>query len=175
LTVIRGAAIVFAGALLIAAFVRPSRPARESDEGYQTHVYVTWDRFEVDRCVAAWLIKRFVDPLAQFELLPVGSELPQDGRIAFDAPKARYERTPGKPVSEAILSDTQLVDPAVSRIVQLVRATELAFWRLEADSQEGRLRNAIQLLWNPQLEPNERFRRVFSYLDALRDNGGVVP
>ena len=77
-------AIVPICTLLVFAFRPTTEPAPQADEDYETHLYITWDRFEVDRCVAAWLIKRFVDPEAEFRLLPVGSPTATGGGDAFE-------------------------------------------------------------------------------------------
>ena len=141
----------------------------------QTHLYVTWDRFEVDRCVTAWLIKRFVDSDAEFQLYPVGSPIPSEGCIAFDTPGARYERSPGRSVSDTVLAEAGLDEPAVHELVRLVRATEVAFWMITPGSEEAHLRDTLQAQWVGDQTPKVRFQRIFGYLDTVRANGGVPP
>ena len=136
--------------LLAFALRLSSAPAPEGDEHTETHVYATWDRFEVDRCVAAWLIKRFVDPDAE-----------------FDTPGARYTRVAGKSVSAVVLAEASIEGPAVQRIVQLVQATEVAFWMLQPGSQEANLRDALQALWMQASHPEARLQPIFAYLDEL--------
>jgi len=153
--------------LLAFALRLSSAPAPEGDEHTETHVYATWDRFEVDRCVAAWLIKRFVDPDAEFEFYPVGSPIPSKGCIAFDTPGARYTRVAGKSVSAVVLAEASIEGPAVQRIVQLVQATEVAFWMLQPGSQEANLRDALQALWMQASHPEARLQPIFAYLDEL--------
>ena len=165
-----GGLVGFVGmcALLVFAFRSPPSPIPQRDEDKETHVYVTWDRFEVDRCVAAWLIKRFVDSEAEFEFRPVGSPIPSEGCIAFDVPGARYERAPGKSVSAVLLAERGLEDPGVDRLVQIVQATEVAFWMLKSGSEEAKLRDTLQSLWTRTTDPEARLRPIFAHLDSLR-------
>jgi protein tyrosine phosphatase (PTP) superfamily phosphohydrolase (DUF442 family) len=166
--------VMSACALGVFAFRASAESAANGNEDAGTHVYVTWDRFEADRCVAAWLIKRFVDPLAEFEFLPVGSAISAEGCIAFDTPGAQYERAPGRSVSEVVLAETGVRDPALDRIVQLVRAIEVAFWMLDQGSEEVKLRNALQELWTQGGSANERLAPIFAYLDRVRTGGGIA-
>lgn len=164
-------ALVIGAVQAVSAIQHP----QQSADGVEAHRYVTWDRFEVDRCVAAWLIKRHLDPEATFEFLPVGTSVPQTGCITFDAPNARYERAPGKAVSELILSETKLRDSSINRLMKLVRATEVAFWMLKPDSDEARLRDSLRRLWIEDRQPDERLQPIFAYLDAVYASGGAVP
>ena len=161
-------------ALGVFAFRASAESAANGNEDAGTHVYVTWDRFEADRCVAAWLIKRFVDPLAEFEFVPVGSAISAEGCIAFDTPGAQYERAPGRSVSEVVLAETGVQDPVLDRIVQLVRAIEVAFWMLDQGSEEAKLRNALQELWTQAGNANERLAPIFAYLDRVRAGSGIA-
>ena len=160
-------AIVPICTLLVFAFRPATEPAPQADEAYETHLYITWDRFEVDRCVAAWLIKRFVDSKAEFELLPVGSPIPPEGCIAFDTPGARYERVAGKSVSAVVLAETGVQEPAIDKLVRLVQTTEVAFWMLKPGSEEAKLRNSLQALWMGTSEPKRRFELIFDHLDNV--------
>ena len=154
--------------LLAFAFRSSSAPTPEGDEHTEAHLYATWDRFEVDRCVAAWLIKRFVDSEAEFEFYPVGSPIPSDGRIAFDTPGTRYTRVAGKSVSALVVEEFGLRDPAVDKLVQLVQTTEVAFWMLKSGSEEAKLREVLQSLWTQTTEPEARLMAIFAHLDSLR-------
>ncbi len=153
--------------LLAFVFRSSPDPAPHRDEDVETHLYVTWDRFEVDRCVATWLIKRFLDPEAEFEFHPVGSPIRSSAWIAYDTPGARYERTPGKSVSAVVLAETGLEDPAVDRLVQLVQTTEVAFWMMKPGSEEANLRDSLQAIWMNTSEPKKRLQPIFDHIDKL--------
>ncbi|MCK5472899.1 MAG: chromate resistance protein, partial [Planctomycetes bacterium] len=93
-----------------------------------THIYITWDTMEFDKCVAAWLIVRFIDKDAQFKFIPVGSE-PVDG-IPFDIPGAAWSRKHRKCTSQCILESIDDTDIAVEAIVSMAGKVELNFWQL---------------------------------------------
>lgn len=155
--------------------LRPSpAPSRARQDDGAPHLYVTWDRFEVDRCVAAWLIKRRLDPLARFELLPVESPPPSEGCVSFDVPGAKYERQPGTSVSEAVLAEINVEDPALDWLIRLVRAVEVAFWMLEPDSEEAKLRGALLARWEQAPDTDQRFQAIFEYLDEVHAAAEVI-
>jgi len=170
-----GVVCVSVCALAPLAFRSSPESRHATDGGLGTHLYVTWDRFEVDRCVTAWLIKRFVDSEAEFQFYPVGSPVPSEGCIAFDTPGARYERSPGRSVSDTELAEAGLDEPAVHELVRLVRATEVAFWMITPGSEEANLRDTLQALWVGDQAPKEHLQRIFGYLDTVRANGGTPP
>jgi hypothetical protein len=91
--------------------------------------WVTRQRPKIDRLASPWLIKRFVDPQAQFLFVPV-SEIRQaairTGAIPFDLPDGRPEvelvHPPGGTSFDVIRTQFGIRDPAVARIAALVRA-----------------------------------------------------
>lgn len=91
--------------------------------------WVTRRRPKIDRLASPWLIKRFVDPQAQFLFVPV-SEIRlaaiRTGAIPFDLPAGRPDielvHPPGGTSFDVIRAHFDISDPAVARIAALVRA-----------------------------------------------------
>src|SRR5438067_2178091 len=52
-------------------------------------LWATRARPHVDRCGTAWLIRRFIDPKAEFVFVQPGSDVPA-GAEAFDMPNVRF-------------------------------------------------------------------------------------
>ena len=52
--------------------------------------WVTWEQVGIDRMACAWLIRRFVDPAAEFQFVPVGRQDMPAGAEPFDIPGARF-------------------------------------------------------------------------------------
>lgn len=130
-----------------------------------THAYATWDRFELERCVAAWIVKRYIDAEATFHLYPVGTVFPIEGYLTFDAPGANHERTPGRTVSVQLMEMADVRDDCMRRLVEMARTAELAYWRLDASSEAGRLRDQLLTEWERHADVGPRLAAIFEILD----------
>jgi hypothetical protein len=87
--------------------------------------WMTRDRVKVDRVACPWLIKKFVDPDAEFVFLPQETDWAsiQDGTV-FDVASCELGHH-GEEVSfDAILKKYRLADPALSLLAQIVRAAD---------------------------------------------------
>ena len=87
--------------------------------------WVTREKVKVDRVACPWLIKRFIDPKAEFIFLPSDTDWAgiRDGNV-YDVPNAELGHH-GEEVSfEAILKKYRLADPALALLAQIVRAAD---------------------------------------------------
>ena len=85
--------------------------------------YYTRRRPQVDRCGSAWLIKRFVDPKAEFAFVEEGDELP--GAIPFDMSGVEFGHHRGRCTFEAILAKYKLKEPALVEMGRIIRSADL--------------------------------------------------
>ena len=82
--------------------------------------WVTWKNIGVDRMACAWLIRRWIDPAAEFTFIPVGEKsLPEAGE-PFDIPGERYSHHGGHCTFYALLKENKIKDPILTRIAQIV-------------------------------------------------------
>jgi hypothetical protein len=82
--------------------------------------WVTWENIGVDRMACAWLIRRWIDPNAEFLFIAMGEKsLPEDGE-PFDIPGARYSHHGGHCTFYIFLKEHNLDDPVLARIAQIV-------------------------------------------------------
>lgn len=82
--------------------------------------WVTWENIGVDRMACAWLIRRWIDPEAEFIFIPMGEKsIPEDGE-PFDIPGARYSHHAGHCTFYIFLKEHNLDDPVLARIAQIV-------------------------------------------------------
>jgi hypothetical protein len=87
--------------------------------------WITRERIKVDRVACPWLIKKFVDPAAEFVFLPHDTDWQkvEDG-VVFDVPGCELGHH-GEEVSfDAILKRYDLKDPALGLLAQIVRAAD---------------------------------------------------
>jgi hypothetical protein len=85
--------------------------------------YYTRRRPQVDRCASAWLLKRLVDPAAEFAFVAEGDRLP-DG-IPFDMSGVELGHHRGRCTFEAILITNKLTDPALEELGRIIRSADL--------------------------------------------------
>lgn len=82
--------------------------------------WVTWENIGVDRMACIWLIRRWIDPDAQFTFIPRGEKpLPKYGE-PFDIPGVRYSHHGGHCTFYTFLQEHSLQDPILIRIAQMV-------------------------------------------------------
>ena len=90
--------------------------------------WVTREHVHVDRVACPWLIKRFIDPEAEFKFVPwPGTELkPEDG-IPFDILGVELGHHDNKCSFEAIIEKYDLKDdPALLELAKIVHAADIA-------------------------------------------------
>ena len=81
--------------------------------------WVTWEHVGVDRMACAWLIKRSIDPQAEFEFIPVGQAPPTESE-AFDIPGVKLSHHQGHCTFHTLLAVYKLTDPILKRIARIV-------------------------------------------------------
>ena len=82
--------------------------------------WVTWEDVGVDRMGCAWLIRRFIDPDAEFLFVPAGQQALPGGAEPFDIPGTRLSHHGGHSSFHTIVLEYGLDDPILRRIAQMV-------------------------------------------------------
>lgn len=91
--------------------------------------WITRERVKVDRVACPWLIKKVVDPDAEFLFVPAERVLEvaeQEGAIPFDVPGVELGHHAGKCSFEAILARYRIEDPALHLLAQIVHGADVA-------------------------------------------------
>jgi hypothetical protein len=134
--------------------------------------WITRKDVKVDRVACPWLIKRFVDPRAEFlfveekELLV---ESQRQGAIPFDAPKIetiKLNHRGPRCTFEAIIEDYAITDSAVQRLGLIVRAADVKGQEDVAAEGIG-LRSIAHGFAVLGLSDEDRLTRQFPVYDAL--------
>ncbi len=134
--------------------------------------WITRKNIKVDRVACPWLIKRFVDPQAEFlfvEEKDLLEQAKQQDAIPFDAPKIsaiKLNHRGPRCTFEAIVEDYKVVDPAVSRLALIVRSADIKGQESVAAEGIG-LRSIAQGFAAMGLSDSERLARQFPVYDAL--------
>jgi len=105
---------------------RRESPAIPSAPG-QRSVWVTRERPKIDRIACPWLVRRFVDPLAEFVFVPealVHTRAAERGGVAYDVPGVEFTHRGEHCSFDAFIEEFGLVDAALSRLALIVRGAD---------------------------------------------------
>ena len=148
--------------------------------------WITRSNVKVDRVACPWLIRRFVDPQAEFLFVPEDKLLEaaraQDA-IPYDAtrfPEVKLNHRGEHCTFEAILEDYKLDDPALQRLALIVRAADVKGQEHAAPEGLG-LRAIAEGFARTGISDEERLALEFPLYDALyaycqksiQESGGV--
>jgi hypothetical protein len=134
--------------------------------------WITRKDVKVDRVACPWLIKRFVDPQAEFLFVEEKDLLDQaqkQNAVPFDAPKInsiKLNHRGPRCTFEAILEDYKLSDPALAGLALIVRAADVKGQESVAAEGIG-LRSIAQGFAALGISDEERLTRQFPVYDAL--------
>jgi hypothetical protein len=82
--------------------------------------WVTWENVGVDRIGCAWLIRRFIDPEAEFLFIATGQQPLPEGAEPFDIPGTRLSHHDGHSSFHTMVNEYSLDDPNLRRIAQII-------------------------------------------------------
>ena len=89
--------------------------------------WVTRERPKIDRLACPWLIRRFIDPEAEFLYVPPADVMAiasAESAIPFDVPGVELTHDGPKCSFYALLRKYRLADPALARLAEIVRAAD---------------------------------------------------
>lgn len=89
--------------------------------------WITRERPKIDRIACPWLIKRFVDPAAEFIYVPFDQVIPKAkeiNAIPFDLPDVEYTHYGDQCTFDYILEKHKLDDPALQTLAIIVRGAD---------------------------------------------------
>lgn len=90
----------------------------------------------VDRAACAWLLRRFVDPDAQFVFVEDPADVPADA-TPFDMRGVELSHHGGDCTFETILHRFELADPVLWDVARIVHEADLADDRFDAPEAAG--------------------------------------
>lgn len=100
--------------------------------------WITREKVKVDRVACPWLIKKFIDPEAEFLFVPEEKVLDianRVGAVPFDSPGVELGHHGGKCSFEAIVKKYNINDPAIHLLAQIVHGADVtkdSYCRMEA-------------------------------------------
>jgi hypothetical protein len=91
--------------------------------------WITRENAAVDRIACPWMIKRFIDPGAEFLFVPadrVHELAASTGAVPFDVEGAELGHVDGRCSFESILLKYEVDDPALRGMAKIVHGTDVA-------------------------------------------------
>ncbi len=130
--------------------------------------WVTRARPKVDRVACPWLIKRFVDPKAEFLYVPSDQVLEtarREAAIPFDVPNVELGHHGPECSFDAIIKKYQLADHALQRLATIVRGADTGAKQLAPESPGlEAIAEGFRLVYG---DDHELLERELSVYDAL--------
>jgi rhodanese-related sulfurtransferase len=130
--------------------------------------WVTRERPKIDRIACPWLIRRFVDPGAEFLYVPPDQVLAAAERtqaIPYDVPDVEFSHDGERCSFDAFLKVYHLDDPALAQLAVIVRGADTA--RLDLAPQAAGLAAISLGLARRFLDDQEMLRHGMVVYDAL--------
>ena len=89
--------------------------------------WITRERPKIDRVACPWLIRRFVDPLAEFLYVPVSQVLSaakSHSATPYDVPDVQFTHRGDECSFDAFIADFEIVDPVLNDLAAIVRGAD---------------------------------------------------
>jgi AraC-like DNA-binding protein len=89
--------------------------------------WITRERPKIDRIACPWLIRRFIDPQAEFYFVPyaqIGEKARELGAIPFDIPEAEFTHYEDQCTFDYFIKKYELKDPALQVLAPIVRGAD---------------------------------------------------
>jgi hypothetical protein len=130
--------------------------------------WVTRARPKVDRVACPWLIKRFVDPQAEFLYVPPEEVIEiakREGAIPFDVANVELGHNGRECSFDAIMKKYKLTDRALQRLALIVRGADTSAKDLTPESRGlDAIAEGFRLVFR---DDHELLERELSVYDAL--------
>jgi hypothetical protein len=97
----------------------------QKPESLAARTWVTRQGVHVDRIACAWLIRRFIDPGAQFLFVPEKKHKPAAGQLGFDMADAEFTHEGDKCSFEVLAERVAPADMALKSIAEIIHDLDL--------------------------------------------------
>ncbi|MEQ1517553.1 MAG: chromate resistance protein ChrB domain-containing protein [Usitatibacteraceae bacterium] len=90
-------------------------------------IWITRERPKIDRIACPWLIRRFIDPLAEFVYVPAADVMSQAevrSAIPYDVPHVQFSHRGEACSFDAFVADFEIADPALHDLAVIVRGAD---------------------------------------------------
>ena len=132
--------------------------------------WVTREHVKVDRVACPWLIKRYVDPEAEFLFVAADKVLEiaaSEEAVPFDIPGVELSHHEGRCSFEAIVTKYSIEDPAVRLLAEIVHGADVSHDLYERPEAPGLKAIAEGFRFLGLKDDHEILNKEFVVYDAL--------
>lgn len=130
-----------------------------------SQTYTTWQGLEPDKLASSWLIKRFIDQDAEFQMIPKGSMV--ENGIPFDVPSAQFKRSHTQSTFEKILQDHGINDEQLIYIGQIIHDIEINTWDIKKIKQTSVIESTLREIIDSEEDEQEVILRAMQVFDKI--------
>jgi len=128
--------------------------------------WVTRTGVHVDRIASSWLIRRFIDPGAQFKFVPAKGYRPEPGELRFDMFEAEFTHIGDRCTFEVLVERMGLRDPALVALGEIIHDLDLRDDKFGRDETAG-VHSAIDGICTIARDDEQRIAAASPMLDGL--------
>lgn len=145
-------------------------PARmRTSSKFRHRTWITRKGIQVDRIASAWLIRRFIDPAAQFRFVDARVHRPRTGELRFDMFEAEFTHVGDSCTFEVLIDRMGLVDPALVPIREIIHDLDLKDGKFGRPEAAG-IRALLAGIATPGRSDEERLAQGSQLFDGLYEN-----
>ena len=137
--------------------------------------WVTRQYVHVDRTACPWLIKRFVDPTAEFIFVPaekIEEIVKKERAIPYDAPNVELGHHGEKCSFDSIVEKYKIKDPAVLELAKIVQAADTD--KMETAPEAAGLEAIMTGIGMVAKDDHEAIEKARPVYDALYTNCKLI-
>jgi hypothetical protein len=161
----RPASIILRLALLLIAGGLFEACSRQGNGQSPGHLYVTRSNLDPDKLASIWLMKRFIDPSAEFQLI---DDVPLTKGLPFDVPEAEFRRYATMSCFESILQKHPIAEPGISQMAEIIHDLEVNYWGPKRSQRSMEVQEKIATIISEKAsDKTQVIERSFALFDQL--------
>jgi hypothetical protein len=144
----------------------PTNKPEPAEAPPTARTWVTRAGIRVDRIASAWLIKRFIDPEAQFKFVAPKGYVPGAGELRFDMAEAEYSHIGDACTFEVLCAKFNLNLPGLRPLAEIIHDIDVKDSKFERPETAGiaALINGLAVVYR---QDDQRLRAGAELLEAL--------
>lgn len=132
-------------------------------------IWVTRSGVQVDRIASAWLIRRFIDPEAQFKFVPAKGYVVASGELRFDMFQGEFTHEGDRCTFEVLLMRCGIKDQALNAIAEIIHDIDLKDGKFGRDEAPGIARLLGSIAMAPG-DDNDRIAKGSALFEGLYES-----
>ena len=151
--------------LIILVFILSCYDSSKNKQSHQEMVFVSWNNICFDKAASVWLIKNYVDSIAQFEFVEFGKKI--EHGIPFDVPGAELGRQRNISCFESIVHKYKLHGEKVDWLARLSHDIDVNKWGVKKIQISDNLEKQFNQLRDSISDPDKLIVSSMLFFDRI--------